>query len=245
VPRPASIVPSLLIVAAALAPAGAAERFPLPLEALGPGAREKVEALLNDYTLKRSPRLDHPILNPPVHRFLLDRPDVGATLARVLRIGTYTVTGTGKDRFHASDPEGLEGDLEILYRDEAHRVYLGEGIAKGRVLTLRGKALVIHEFQYRTADQGQPWVATQLTIYGKIENPLLALFLQIFSPLVGGLVDAKISKAQGVVRQVSELMVQDPEGCYAQIEASDQLTRDDLTKLRDLMTLSEPFPVKR
>ena len=242
--RPASIVLSLLIVATAPAPARAAERFPLPLGALGAGAREKVEALLNDYTLKRSPRLDHPILNPPLHQFLLDRPDVGAALARILRIGTYTVTGTGKDRFRASDPEGLDGEMEILYRDGAHRVYFAEGIAKGGLLTVRGKALVVHEFEYRIADQGQPWVATQLTVYGKIKNPLLALFLQIFSPLIGGLVDAKISKAQGVVRQVSELMVHDPQGTFARIEASDQLTRDDLTKLRELMALSEPFPVK-
>jgi hypothetical protein len=170
---------------------------------------------------------------------------VGATLARILKIGTYTVTGTGKDRFHASDPEGLDGELEILYRDGAHRVYFAEGIAKGGLLTVRGKALVLHEFQYRTADQGQLWVATQLTIYGKIENPLLALFLQIFSPLIGGLVDARISKAQGVVRQVSELMVHDPQGTYARIAASDQLIREDLTKLRELMALSEPFPAKR
>ncbi len=243
--RRASIILSLLIVAAALAPAGAAERFPLPLEEFGEGAREKVEALMNDYTLKRSPRLDHPILNSPVHQFLLDRPDVGATLARILTIGTYTVIGTGKDRFHTSDPEGLDGELEILYRDGAHRVYFAEGIAQGGLLTVRGKALVVHEFQYRTADQGQPWVATQLTVYGKIKNPLLALFLQIFSPLIGGLVDVKISKAQGVVRQVSELMVHDPQGTYARIAASDQLTRDDLTTLRELMTLSEPFPVRR
>jgi hypothetical protein len=245
VSRPASILLSLLVVAAALAPADAAEPFPLPLEDFGEGAREKVQRLLNDYTLKRSPRLDHPILNPPVHQFLLDRPDVGASLARILKIGTYTVTGTGKDRFHASDPEGLDGDMEILYRDGAHRVYFAAGIAKGGVLTVRGKALVVHEFQYRFADRGQPWVATQFTIYGKIENPFLALFLQIFSPLIGGLVDAKISKAQGVVRQVSELMVQDPQGTYARIAASDQLTRDDLTTLRELMALSVPLPVKR
>jgi hypothetical protein len=245
VSRAASIVLSLLIVAAGPVPAGAARPFPIPLEDFGEGAREKVEALLNDYTLKRSPRLDHPILNPAVHQFLLDRPDVGATLARILKIGTYTVTGTGKDRFHASDPEGLEGEMEILYRDGAHRVYFAEGTAKGRLLSVRGKALVLHQFQYRTTAQGQPWVATQLTIYGKIENPFLALFLQIFSPLIGGLVDAKISKAQGVVRQVSELMVQDPQGTYARIAASDQLTRDDLTTLRELMALSEPLPVQR
>jgi len=39
--------------------------------------------------------------------------------------------------------------------------------------------------------------------------------------------------------------VHDPQGTYARIAASDQLTREDLTKLRELMTLSEPFPVKR
>ncbi|MGH7478628.1 MAG: hypothetical protein ACREJ8_03430, partial [Candidatus Methylomirabilales bacterium] len=53
-------------------------------------------------------------------------------------------------------------------------------------------------------------------------------------------VDARISKAQGVVRQVSELMVHDPQGTYARIAASDQLTHEDLTTLRELMTLSEP-----
>jgi hypothetical protein len=245
VSRPASILLSLLIVAAALAPADAAEPFPLPLEDFGEGAREKAQRLLNDYTLKRSPRLDHPILNSSVHQFLLDRPDVGASLARILKIGTYTVTATGKDRFHARDPEGLDGEMEILYRDGAHRVYYAAGTVKRGVLTVRGKALVVHQFHYRTADQEQPWVATQLTIYGKIENRVLALFLQIFSPLIGGLVDARISKAQGVVRQVSELMVRDPQGTYAQIAASDQLTHDDLTTLRELMALSVDFPAQR
>ena len=232
------VLPLLALVGALSTVTGASERLSFPLEALEETARKKVEALLTDHTLKRSPRLDHPILNPPLHQFLLDRPDVGAALARVLKIGTYTVTRTGKDLFQASDPEGLEGRLEILYRDQAHRVYYAEGIAEGGLLTVRGKALVLQQSQYRTANPGQQSVTTQLTVYAKVDNPLLALFLQIFSPFIGGLVDAKISKAQGVVRQVSELMVHDPQGTYMRIAVSNQLTPEDLTKLRELMNLS-------
>jgi hypothetical protein len=211
------------------------ETVSLPLDALEAPAREKIEALLKDHTLKRSPTLDHAILNRPLHHFLMDRPDVGAALSRILKIGTYTVTRTGTDQFRASDPEGLEGDLEILYRDEARRVYFAQGTAEGRLLKVQGKALVLNRSQYRTTDQGQQWVTTDLTIYAKIENPFLAFFLKIFSPLIGGMVDAKLSKAQGVVRQVCELMVQDPQGTYARIAESEELAPEDLTALQELM----------
>ena len=242
---PLRILLALLTLAGVLSPrSGAAEPLPVPVEAFSEGARKKVEALLREHTIMRSPRLEHPILNRPIHRFLLDRPDVGAALARILKIGTYTVTRTGTDQFRASDPEGLEGQLEILYRDEAQRVYYAEGIAEGGLLRVRGKVVVFQQSQYSTTASGQERVAAQLTIYAKIENPVLAFFVRILVPLIGGMVDAKISKAQGVVRQVSEVMVQDPHATVARIAASDALAPEDLATLRALMRLSAPFPVE-
>lgn len=216
------------------------EDVSIRLDALREEAREKVEALRHDHTLKRSPRLEHPIANRPLHQFLLDRPDVGAAIARSLGIGKYTVTRVGKDRFHGSDGEGAEGDLEILYRDEGYRAYYTEGFAKGAILTVRGKALVLQQSRYRTTEQGQKWVQTQLTIYAKITNPFLAFLLKIFSLFMGDLVDAKISKAQRVIQQVSEAIVHDPRETYWLIEESGELVSKDLNTLRKLMNLPEP-----
>jgi hypothetical protein len=223
---------------------GATERFPVPIESLDEKGREKVEGLLRDHTIMRSPRMEHPILNRPLHQFLLDRPDVGAALARILRIGTYTITPTGTDQFRASDPEGLEGELEILYRDAVSRVYFAHGIAEGGILRVRGKVVVCQESRYGTTAVGQERVATQLTIYAKIENPVLAFLVKILSPFIGGMVDAKITKAQGVVRQVSELMVQDPYETYTRIAQSNQLAPEDLATVRTLMRLAAPLPIE-
>jgi hypothetical protein len=232
---------SILISLICLAPLtawAATSSHPFPLETLDEGAKQKVEALLNDYTLKRSPRLEHRIMNRPVHQFLLDRPDVGAAISRSLGIGRYTITRVSPDRFHGHDPDGVEGDMEILYRDEGHRMYYAEGIVEGALATLRGKTVILQEFEYWTIDQAE-WVKTQLTIYAKIENPILAFFIKIFGPLIGQLVDPKISKAQGVVRQVSEAMVLDPHGTYRRIEASGELASEDLEVLRKLMELPQ------
>ncbi|MFQ5918272.1 MAG: hypothetical protein ACE5I0_10730 [Candidatus Binatia bacterium] len=215
------------------------ENFSIPLDALDERGREKVEDLLKGHTLERSPSQEHPIVNRELHQFLLDRPDVGAGISRALGIGDYTVTREGKDVFHASDPAGIEGNLEILYRDEARRVYFAEGYAEGALLTVRGKTLVAQQSQYWTTDQGQEWVRSDLTIYAKIKNPLLALFLKIFAPLLNDLVDSKLSKAQGVVQQVNEAMVQDPQETYRRIAESDQLPVEDLQTLRKLMNLPD------
>lgn len=56
---------------------------------------------------------------------------------------------------------------------------------------------------------------------------------------MGREVDPKISKAQGVVRQVSELMVQDPQGIYTRIEQFGELITEDLDMIRELMRLPE------
>ncbi|MFQ5989237.1 MAG: hypothetical protein ACE5K9_04910 [Candidatus Methylomirabilales bacterium] len=212
---------------------------PFPFEALDENAKEKVEALLNDYTLKRSLHSEHPIVNRGLHQFLLDRPDVGAAISRSLGIGNYTITRVGPDLFHGHDPDGVEGDMEILYRNEADRVYYAEGIAEGALITVRGKTMIFQESRYRKTDQGQMWVKTQITIYAKIENPVLAFFIKLFAPLIGQMVDPKISKAQGVVRQVNELMVQDPQETYRRIAESGELSTEDLDTLRKLMAFPE------
>ncbi len=209
---------------------------PFPLEAVAEHGKQKVEALLDDYTLKRSLSIEHPILNRQLHQFLLDRPDIGAAISRGLAIGNYTITQVGPDHFHGRDPDGVEGDMEILYRDGGHRVYYAEGTVEGALATLRGKTVILQVFQYRTVD-AQEWVESQLTIYAKIENPVLAFFIKIFQPFIGRLVDPKLSKAQGVVRQVSELMVQDPHECYRRIAESEQLTLEDLKILQALMRI--------
>ncbi|MFQ5930611.1 MAG: hypothetical protein ACE5MK_13025, partial [Acidobacteriota bacterium] len=206
-----------------------------PLEALDDRAREKVEALRNDHTLERSPRLEYRIMNPALHQFLLDRPDVGAAISRTLGIGDYTMTRTGKDTFHGIDPDGIEGNMEILYRGAGHRVFFAEGIAEGALVTVRGKVVIFQQFEYRTTNHDQEWVKSELTLYAKLENPFLAFLLKIFSPFVGKLVDPKISKAQGVVRQVNERMLQDPHGTYARIAESGQLACEDLMTLHELM----------
>ncbi len=47
----------------------ASEDLPLPFHAFDEQAREKVEALLRDHTLKRLLLLKHPILSRPLHQF--------------------------------------------------------------------------------------------------------------------------------------------------------------------------------
>lgn len=234
-----TIIP-LLMLLGALGPGAAAQDLPSRFHAVGGEAREKMEVLLRDHTLRRSLLIEHPIMNRPLHQFLLDRPDVGAAIARSVGIGNYTITQVEQDRFHGRDPDGVEGDMEIFYRNEGQRVYFAEGIVEGAMVTLRGKMIMFQESRYERTDQGQARVRTQLTIYAKIENPLVAFFLKIFAPLIGGLVDPKISKAQGVVRQVSELMVKEPQETYSRIVKAEQLAPEDLASLHNLMELPEP-----
>lgn len=99
--------------------------------------------------------------------------------------------------------------------------------------------MIFHEFQYESADQAQEWVKSQLTIYAKIEKPVLAFVIKILEPFIGQLVDPRISKAQGVVKQVSESLVQDPHGTYGRIAESNELTPEDLKVLGELMGRSE------
>ncbi len=234
--------PVILIIFVAALPALTviAQDLPPPFHALTGRAREQANALVEDHTLKRSLLIEHPIVNRPLHQFLLDRPDVGAAIARSVGIGKYTMTQVEKDRFHGRDPDGVEGDMEILYRAEGQRVYFAQGIVEGALVTLQGKMIMFQESQYRSTEQAGQWVRTQLTIYAKIENPFIAFVLKIFAPLIGGLVDPKISKAQGVVRQVNELMAQDLEETYSRIATADQLDPEDLTTLRKLMGLPDP-----
>ncbi|MFQ5830773.1 MAG: hypothetical protein ACE5JD_16700 [Candidatus Methylomirabilia bacterium] len=83
---------------------------------------------------------------------------------------------------------------------------------------------------------------THLTIYAKIENPLLAFFVKVFGPFIGGLVDAKITRALAVVQQVSKAMVRDPQDTYRRFAEFDELSSEDLGMLRTLMQLPESSP---
>jgi len=203
--------------------------------------REAVEAhpgfaaLLTDYTFQRSVTATARVLDSALHEFLLSHPDVGATVARVQGFGEYRVRRVGADVFEGTDGEGVTTVLRILSEAPGRRVFHARGRYAARFLpVISGEALVLVTTRYE--DTGDAEMAHgRLSVYASLDNRVLGWLLQILTPLLGGVLDAKIAKAFLSESRAIGQLARDPDALLARLGEDESLAPADVAAFSSLL----------
>jgi hypothetical protein len=219
--------------------------FGLPVGAgateLPPALREAVSSdpvlatLLAEHTLQRSVVSSGRVLDRELHEFLLNRPDVGAALARLQGLGPYRVRQVGPRVFEGTDGEGAFSVLRILDEAPGLRVFHARGRAVLRFLPdVSGEALVLLETRYEDAD-GVDLAHGRLTVYARLDNRFLDRMLRLLIPVIGWVLDRKITKAFLSESRAVELLARDPEKVLARLEDEEPTLGAEVAAFRTLL----------
>ena len=212
-----------------------------PLDRMERHALCLLAGVVNDPTTSH---VNPPIVTPvrkAVYDFLLNHVVLTAALVRTLGIGQYTIDRVGAQGFQGADGQGSEALVELLYKDSTQRVYHIQGTHHGRVFPLiTGEAIVTLTSQTRRGNDGKESVETQMAVYARLDNPMLAALVKVLKPFLRDVINGKLVGPFLAIQRLGELIAADPEKVSRQAETMLELDKIELDALRALLLPAPP-----
>src|SRR5437867_7245855 len=187
-----------------------------PLDKMERQALCRLAGVVNDPTTSH---VNPPIVTPvrkAIYDFLLDHMVLTAALVRQLALGDYRVHQVGTQGFFGDDGQGSEALFDLLYLAPTQRVYHVQGSHHGKVFSLvTGEAIVLLTSQPRSGDSGKGSVETQMAVYSRLDNPVLATLVKVLQPLLRGAINEKLAGPFLAVHRLGELIRRSGAGVQA------------------------------
>ena len=211
----------------------------IPLEALDPDGRERVQSVLSQALFSQRVRGIAYRSRPEVMEFLLDHLDFASAAARVLKLGRYRIERR-EDGFWGDDGAGTTGHFKLLFADPRRRLYLAQlQYTKPLLPTIEGQVLVLLESDYLTDGNGDPVVEQQVLGYVAPQNALTGALVQLAATLSPSSVETSVSKkVRRLFRQVAkvtQMARDDPEGVVERLTRSPEVLPEPLQAFRELL----------
>lgn len=219
----------LLIAAVAWASVGDGripfERIPLP-------DRARVQDVVDHAVFERTVRGLTFRSHEAVFLYFLEHPDFAAAVARALKVAQYRVDQRSETTYWGDDARGAKGLLEVVYADARKRVVYAQGTYDTSWLpTIRGRIVLLLEFEHRRRPDGYTYVTNDVTGYLRVDNAFLDLLARLVGPIVVGAVDRKVARSVGIAAKVSERAYDDPMGFLHALQQSAEIDRKHLAAL--------------
>ncbi len=171
-----------------------------------------------------------------LYDYLLDHPVMAAALVNRLELGLHKAVRLDAERFWASDGEGTEGTLRLLYRDPITRIYYVEGRHDGTFLpAVTGKAVVLLRMRPITESAGREEMETIMIAYTKLDNRLLSGLLSLVRPLAGKVITRQILKGFDAAQRLGEAIHRDPQRVWFEANDPPALEDQDLAFLKSAL----------
>ncbi len=224
---------------------------PLPAGAVTVGELDVedpvVASTIDEPTLVRALSPVRFVGTPRATEWLLDRPEIAATLARHVHpsLEPYRVALRADGRFDVSDHGPLRGTLRLVTRKAEQRLYLCEGQFRAeQIFRARGRMVLYLEYHVLPAQAGQPQMEVTPTLYVRLDNVLVHGVVKLFGPLLSGLIDRRAANLATATQILSRRIATDPAGLYEEMRARSEYRPGDLEayRLAFLPGLAPPPP---
>ena len=170
-----------------------------------------------------------------IFEYLLDHPEFATHVTRALKLARYRVWHTPEGLF-LDDGWGATGRFSVIHAVGGTRVMYARGQYQQRVLpAISGQAVVVLASEFQPGSDGRTSITTAVTGFVKLDSR----FLNLFSRLARGIVDAKAEKeAHRLVRvfaRASRAIDERPAEVLAQLRQSPDVPQRELEEFRQLL----------
>lgn len=184
----------------------------LPLDKLSPENREKAASILKSLSLFRElPTLALEV-DPEVHQFFVDHPDVAVSIWRAMEISKFEMTERGPGSYSATDNNGTNGRIELLYRDAHHVLVICDGVVHSPLLPgdIHAKTLLHLQVDFAKTKDDLTWSRNRLRMYVEFPNQAVETAAQVVSPLGNLIIDRNLKEVCLFVGMMSAAMAHQP-----------------------------------
>lgn len=150
--------------------------------------------------------------------FLLDHPDLAATIVREHGIAPYRITMRGPRQSWADDGDGTVALVTEVAREEGKRVYYCDGTHRSRIFPdIKAEAVIVMEMRPVPRPGCSARVRSTFDVYVKLRNPVLSRMANVL-PFVRRTIVRKFSKAVLTADEVGRLLARTPQAVVWDVE---------------------------
>jgi len=217
------------------APSGATPRsHPLP-PGIPQAARLQLDPVIADAFVSTRMEAAPYVARSDLFEYLLDHPEFATHLARTLKLARYRVWRTPEGLF-LDDGWGAKGHFAVVYAAPGTRVMYARGHFEHPLLpNLRGRAVIILEYDFRPPAEGRTAVATVVTGYVALDSRLLGFVGKLAGPLAQAKADREAKQLLRVFTRVSQALEEHPDWVYEQLQQRPDVPRQELEEFGQLL----------
>lgn len=149
--------------------------------------------------------------NLSIYNFLLDHLPLSASLAKALKIESYTVVERSPGYYYGTDGAGLSGYIWEVYRKPDRAAYFATGTYEGSFIgKVTGSVFIFGV--YKKLDSGE--VENRLYIYIRVHSAFLRAIAATLKPLLRPVANRKLRVFIHSASELAELLASDPRKAY-------------------------------
>ena len=207
-----------------------------PVGKVDPRQTCRLKSIIDNYTTANKLGPFRTPLPEASFTVLLDRPPFAAAMVNRLGYAPYQAAMRGPLEFWASDGEGMEGVVELVYRDRTSRMYLLDGTYTGTWLPrIAGKAVVLARLNPVKEPDGSDAMDTTLVSYVRLNNRILSGVVSLLRPLIGSGVSRRLTRTVETANRLSLDMKNFPGRVMEKATADPPLPPDELALLKQML----------
>ena len=156
---------------------------------------------------------------PEVFTFLIQRPEVVASVWNVMGVSQLEVKRTGNDRFHAADNAGTTGAVRVMHAnwgDDAQHsaVVYAEGHYDAKPLPrpITARSILVLRSGSAVGSDGESYVTARLDSFIRFERASADLIARTLSPLLNRTADHNFVETMKFVSTFSQTRDRNPRG---------------------------------
>ena len=202
-----------------------------------PGERVRLNQVVESAFVSTHMQLEPYAAQPDLFEYLLDHPVFATHLTRALRLARYRIWRTPEGLF-LDDGWGAKGHFEVVHAEAGLRVMYAKGAFEQPILpTIRGRAVVVIEYEFRPAAGGRQTVATAATGYVTLDSRFPGFVRWLATPMAQAKADREARMLLKVFARVSQALNERPDEVYEKLAQRPDVPRQELEEFRRLMLL--------
>jgi hypothetical protein len=208
----------------------------LPIDKLAPAQRQKAAAIVESLSLFRELPTLALEADPEVHQFFVNHPETAVSIWRAMKISKFEMTQTQPGIYAATDNNGTQGQIEVLYQDPHQVLVICDGVVHSPILPGDIRALTLLHLQtdFVKSKDDLIWSRNRLRMYVSFPSQAIEAAAKVVSPLGNLIIDRNLREVCLFVGMMSAAMSHQPgwvEHITRKLEGVPKQRQDDLIQI--------------
>ncbi|MCA9075197.1 MAG: hypothetical protein KDA93_09195 [Planctomycetaceae bacterium] len=208
----------------------------LPLRNLHPQYRQAANSVLDDMTVFRQLPAFQCELDPRVHDYFTQHPDVAVSIWRAMAISNLQMTQCNNMQYDIDTHDGTTGKVTVLHHSREHCLVLCDGMFKSPYLknAIHARSLMHLRTNIGNSRDGRTFVTHQANLFVSFPSQGVGTIAKLVSPVSNQIIDRNFQEICLFIHVMWHAMLKQPgwvEQIAGRMDGVHESRKDELVKL--------------